>query len=494
MPNFTRRDFLKTAALASASAALFPTLSGCKTAQPAARVAPRGVNEQITVAVVGFSGRGNGLMGEVFDLQSKGERVQVVALCDPDANVLTNGVKRCADKGAIARPYRDFRELCADPSVDALVIASPNHWHSLMGIWAMQAGKHVYLEKPVSHNVWEGRQLVEAQRKYGLICQCGTQSRSSQGIGDAVAWVQAGNLGKIKVARGLCYKRRASIGKVSGPQPIPPQVDYDLWCGPAPLEPLMRQKLHYDWHWVWPTGNGDLGNQGIHQMDIARWFLGEQQLSPRFLSVGGRLGYVDDGTTPNTQIVFHDYAKAPLIFEVRGLPERTGSNNMDKYFGGSVAVVIECEGGHVLVPNYSSAIAYDRNGAEVMKWSGSRSHMANFFASIRAGDPAMVNGRILDGHLSSALCHTGNISYLVGRTMSPADARAAIRSQPDGEATFQRMLEHLERNDVDVTVTGLIVGPVLAMNPAKETISNHRAASKLLTREYRPPFVVPAKV
>jgi predicted dehydrogenase len=494
MTNFTRRDFLKTAALASVSAALLPTLAGCKTAQPAARIAPRGVNEQIGVAVVGFNGRGNDLMGEVFDQQSKGERVQVVALCDPDANILANGVKRCAGKGATAKPYRDVRELLADPQVDAVIIATPNHWHSLAGIWALQHGKHVYLEKPVSHNVWEGRKLVEAQAKYGRVCQAGTQSRSSQAIREAVAWVQAGNLGKVKVARGLCYKRRPSIGKVDAPQPIPPQVDYDLWCGPAPMEPLMRAKLHYDWHWVWPTGNGDLGNQGIHQMDIARWFLGEQQLSPRFVSVGGRLGYVDDGTTPNTQIVFHDYVRAPLIFEVRGLPDRTGSNVMDKYMGGSVAVIIECEGGHVLVPNYSSAIAYDKNGTELKKWSGATSHMGNFLAAIRAGNPALVNAPFIEGHLSSALCHTGNISYLAGHKQSAAEAREAIRSQPDGEATLQRMLEHLQRNDVDLSLTGLVLGPVLKMNPAKETITNDRAANKLLTRDYRSPYVVPAKV
>jgi len=492
MPNYTRRDFLKTAALTAASAALFTTLTGCRTARPAARIAPLGASEEIGIGVIGFNGRGNSLMDEVFELQQKGERVRVVALCDPDANVLAGGVKRCAGKGHTAKPYRDLRELYTDREVDAVIIATPNHWHSLAAIWAMQAGKHVYVEKPVSHNVWEGRKLVETQAKYGLVCQPGTQSRSSRAIQDAVAWVQAGHLGKIKVSRALCYKRRASIGKVDGPQPIPPQVDYDLWCGPAPMAPLVRKKLHYDWHWVWPTGNGDLGNQGIHQMDIARWFLGEQQLSPRVLSTGGRLGYVDDGTTPNTQIIFHDYARAPLIFEVRGLPEKTGSDKMDKYLDGSIAVLVECEGGHVIVPNYSSATAFDTAGKELKKWSGADSHMGNFLQAVRAGNPALQNATILQGHLSSALCHTGNISYRVGQGQPAAAVRAAIRSEPDGEATFQRMLEHLQRNDVDVTQAGLILGPVLKMNPAKEQFTNSRAASQLLAREYRHPFVVPA--
>ena len=494
MTNFTRRDFLKTATLASASATLLPFLSGCQTARPAARVAPRGANEMIGVAVIGFNGRGNNLMDDVMELAQKGEATRMVALCDPDENVLAGGVKRCAAKGHTAKPYRDLRAVFADKDVDAVIIATPNQWHSLAAIWAMQAGKHVYVEKPISHNVWEGRKVVEAQAKYGLICQPGTQSRSSQGIREAVAWVQAGNLGKIKVARGLCYKRRASIGKVDGPQPLPTGIDYDLWCGPAPMGPLLRKKLHYDWHWVWPTGNGDLGNQGIHQMDISRWFLGEKTLSPRVVSAGGRLGYVDDGTTPNTQIIFHDYERAPLIFEVRGLPDKTGSDKMDKYMGGGIAVVVECEGGHVLVPNYNSATAFDTAGKEIKKWDGSENHMGNFLKAVRAGNPALQNATVLEGHLSSALCHTGNVSYQLGTGQPAAAVREAIRSEPDGEATLQRMLEHLQRNDVDVSQQGLVLGPVLKMNPKTEQFTNHRAASKLLTREYRHPYVVPARV
>ena len=493
MPNLSRRDFLRTVALASASAAVLPSLTGCQTSRRA-RLPVLGANEQIGFAVIGFNGRGNSLMKEVFDLEDEGQKVRVVALCDPDENVLAGGAKRCAARKQTPATYRDLRQVYADPAVQAVVIATPNHWHSLAAIWALQAGKHVYLEKPVSHNVWEGRKLVEAQAKYGLVCQTGTQSRSSYAIREAVEWVKAGNLGRIKIARGLCYKRRPSIGKVDGPQPIPAGVDYDLWCGPAPTDPLMRKRLHYDWHWVWPTGCGDLGNQGIHQMDIARWFLGERTLSPRVVSAGGRLGYVDDGTTPNTQVIFHDYAKAPLIFEVRGLPDKTGSETMDKFEGGSIAVIVECEGGHVLVPNYTSATAYDKTGKEVKKWQGADGHMANFVAAMRAGNPGLVHGPILDGHLSSALCHTGNISYRCGQGSPAAAVREAIRSQPDGEATLQRMLEHLQRNDVDVSQQGLVLGPVLKMNLRTEQFTNHPQANLLLTREYRAPYVVPAKV
>ncbi len=190
----------------------------------------------------------------------------------------------------------------------------------------MQAGKDVYVEKPVSHNVWEGRQLVKAADTHQSIIQMGVQSRSAIGLAAALEWLKDEPLGKIQYARGLCYKPRPSIGQAEGPLPIPEQIDFDLWCGPASNGAIHRKKLHYDWHWVWNTGNGDLGNQGIHQMDIARRFLGEDALSPKVFSVGGRLGYVDDGETPNSMFIFHDYEKAPLIFEVRGLPEKTGSN------------------------------------------------------------------------------------------------------------------------------------------------------------------------
>src|SRR6266481_6553718 len=183
----------------------------------------------------------------------------------------------------------------------------------------MQAGKDVYVEKPVCHTIWEGRKIVEAARKYNRICQAGTQSRASKCIQEGIKYLHDGKLGKIHLARGLCYKRRQSIGKVDGPQPPPATVDYDLWCGPAAKLPIMRKRFHYDWHWQWDYGNGDLGNQGIHEMDKARWGLGKDTLPLRAYSLGGRFGYEDDGETANTQLCFFDWDDARLIFEVRGL-------------------------------------------------------------------------------------------------------------------------------------------------------------------------------
>jgi hypothetical protein len=195
-------------------------------------------------------------------------------------------------------------------------------------------------------------------------------------------FLHEGGLGKIKLAHGLCYKRRASIGKVSEPTPVPESVDYDLWCGPAPKETLMRAKLHYDWHWVWPTGCGDLGNQGIHQMDLARWALNAHELSPRVLSIGGRLGYIDDGTTANTQIILHDYEAAPLIFEVRGLPAHAGAEKMGQYRGASSGVVVDCEQGYMVIPNYTGATVYDKSGNELKKFDGGGNQLCYFINAV----------------------------------------------------------------------------------------------------------------
>jgi predicted dehydrogenase len=484
MNKTTRRNFLK-GSIAGAAALSLP-------ARLWAQVP--GANSDVRVAVVGFRGQGGGHINGLLNLQKKGGKVRVVALCDPDRDVLQRGAKQFSDRGETVETFADLRHLLDKKDIDAVSIASPNHLHALQTIWACQAGKDVYVEKPVSHNVSEGRRIVEAARKYNRIVQTGTQSRSSQGIKEAVEWVKAGNLGPIRIARGLCYKPRGSIGKVNSPQPVPESVDYDLWCGPAPMVPLMRQRLHYDWHWVWATGNGDLGNQGIHQMDIARWFLGENALSPRVFSVGGRLGYIDDGETPNTQIVFHDYPKAPLIFEVRGLPQKTGSKEMDKFKGGSVAVVIECAEGYLLVPDYRSVIAFDSSGKEVKRFQGASDHHANWLQALNSRKSSDLTADIIEGHLSSALCHTGNISHLLGKNASPDEIRDQIKSDRDAVATFERMAEHLAANDVDITATKVTFGPILKMDPAREIFVGNDKANKLLTREYRKPFVVPAKV
>lgn len=478
-----RRTFLKNSLLTTASLSLAPAFSRAQVA---------GANGDIRVAVVGFNSRGKSHIEGFRSLKG----VRVVALCDVDQQVLDQAAAKLKADNTPVATYPDIRKLLESKDIDVVSFATPNHWHALGTIWAVQAGKDVYVEKPVSHNVWEGQQMVAAARKYHRLVQAGTQTRSSYGIREAIEWLRAGNLGKIKLARSLCYKRRASIGKATEPCKIPATVDYDLWCGPAPKEKeLWRKKFHYDWHWVWPTGNGDLGNQGVHQVDMARWALGYEEVSPRVFAFGGRFGYEDDGTTPNTQIAWHDYQPVPILFEVRGLPQKSGADKMDQYRGFTgISAAFECEGGFLVFPNYNSAVACDNEGKQIKKFSGSDDHYANFIQAVRSRKQSDLNADIREGHLSAAICHTANISYQLGHGKSPGEIQDAVKSNPDVTDALGRMEEHLAANEVDLKKTPAALGPVLTMNPQTERFTNNEAANKLLTREYRKPYVVPTKV
>jgi len=485
MQNISRRRFIRNSLLTAAALKSWPLIAQTNTN---ARIP--GANGDIRYAVVGFNGRG----AEHISALAKVPGTRLVALCDVDTAVLAKELTKVTASGAQVQGYTDLRKLLENKDIDAVTFAVPNHWHALASIWAVQAGKDVYVEKPVSHNVWEGRKIVEAARIHNRIVQTGTQCRSSVGLQEAIAWLQAGNLGKIIRARGLCYKRRPSIGLAGGPQPVPATVDYDLWCGPAQKHPLMRKRLHYDWHWVWETGNGDVGNQGIHQMDIARWVLGEKEISPQVISVGGRLGYEDDGTTANTQIIFHGYKAAPLIFEVRGLAENASSKNMDKYHGADIGVVVDCEGGSMVIPSYTKAIIYDKAGKEIKTYEAGGGHFENFFEAVRSRKHTDLHADISEGHISSALCHTGNISYRLGKSMQPEELRDAVKGNSDLAEGLGRMQEHLAANQVDLHKTPLILGANLKMNPKTERFTGNSKANAMLTREYRQGFVVPEKV
>ena len=489
MDKLDRRQFLQTTLTAAASAALLPACSPLRGSRPAhQRVV--GANSDIRYAIVGVNGRGYDHVRGMSIVRG----TRLVALCDVDRQVLDRETKKTADRGLQVQGYSDMRRMLEVEDLDAVFLATPNHWHSLGAIWAIQAGKDVYVEKPVSHNVWEGRQLVNVTRKYQRIVQTGTQCRSACGIAEGIQWLREGHIGKILRARGLCYKSRPSIGKTVAPQTIPPGVDYDLWCGPAPREPLMRKRLHYDWHWVWPTGNGDIGNQGVHQMDLARWALGETGLAPRVWSVGGRLGYEDDGRTPNTLVTFHDYPAAPLIFEVRGLPTRTGVDELDTYRGASVGLVVDCEAGSMVVPDYEQANFFDQAGKPIKTFQGSFSHYENFIAAMRSHRHTDLKADILEGHISSALCHLSNLSYLMGRPHTPEEIREAVKAKPDLAEAIGRMEQHLAANQVDLLKSPATLGEVLSLDLKTERFPDNPAANRLLTREYRAPFVMPEKV
>ncbi|MEZ6057225.1 MAG: Gfo/Idh/MocA family oxidoreductase [Planctomycetaceae bacterium] len=484
-----RRDFLQHAGFSLGAAALAGKAEFVQADDKPQSSSP---NEKLGFAIIGCGGRG----GSHLDAFSSRKDTEVLYVCDVDAGHGARAQKSAKDRqGTEPKFVQDFRKALEDPAVDCISTATPNHWHSLVSILALQAGKHVYVEKPVSHNVWEGRQMVLWARHENLMCQAGTQSRSSPSLHEAVKYVREGNLGKIQYAIGTCFKPRKSIGKLDKPLSIPDSIDYDLWCGPAAKVDLYRPKLHYDWHWDYNTGNGDMGNQGIHQMDIARWFLGEQTVSPRILSIGGRLGYDDAGDTANTQVVVHDYEAAPLYFETRGLPKANldWGTGMDNYRGSQIGVIVQCEQGYVVIPSYSSATAFDNDGKQVAKWGGGGDHFGNFVEGVRANDHKVLNGDILEGHLSSALCHTGGVSHVLGRKATVADVMQALGDDKQLVDSVDRMCAHLLSNGVDVTKEAILtLGADLKMNTSNESFIDNPTASPLLTRPYRDGFVVPS--
>jgi len=487
----SRRNFLRNSAFA-ASAAAFGRVDMVMADEQKPSTSPA---EKLGYAVVGVRGQGGGHLKVLADRPD----VEILYICDVDEEVGRMRAKQVGEQTGKAPQYvKDFRKALEDKAVDCVSTATPNHWHALVTITALRAGKDVYCEKPASHNVWEGRQMVNWARKLDRICQIGTQSRSSPSLHEAVTHVQSGKLGAIQYAVGTCYKPRKSIGKLDHPLQIPATIDYDLWCGPAAKVDLYRPQLHYDWHWDWNTGNGDMGNQGIHQMDISRWFLGEMEVSPRVASIGGRLGYSDAGNTPNSQIVFHAFEKAPLIFETRGLPKSGLDYNtgMDDYRGSRVGVLVQCEQGYVVIPNYHSALVYHNDGADPVQTFDSEGdtlarHHANFIDAVRSRRHEDLNADILDGHLSSALCHTGGISHQIGASAPREEIEQKLQGQELYSDSFKRLADHLAANGVSIDQSVLTLGPWLEMDVGTERFVGNDGANKLLTREYRDGYVVP---
>jgi predicted dehydrogenase len=487
MRPLNRRDFLRGS---TGLAALLSTgLSSCDSQEAAqAQDTSRGsANERLSVAVIGVKGRGQ---AHVAGFAGRNNCV-VTHVCDVDSGVVAQASRSAQQRQRSEPRYvQDLRRIMDDPTINIVSIATPNHWHALAAIWAMQAGKDVYVEKPVSHNVSEGRRMVEAARRYNKICQAGTQIRSMPGIRQAIEYLKAGNLGRLQIARALCYKVRPSIGRV-GPEGgvIPATLDYNLWCGPAPVQqPLRRRSLHYDWHWIWDYGNGDLGNQGIHQMDVARWGLGKSDLGRSAISAGGRFGYVDDGETANTQVAVFDYGdQQQLIFEVRGL-----NADNSNYRSARVGNVFHCANGDLVLPGYSTAIAFDKNGVELQRWTGGsdQNHFDNFVQAVRSRRREAQNGEIEEGHLSSALCHLANMSYRLGRP-TPFGRNNVLGDDAAVNETLQRTAEHLKANMVSTDTEQLRVGRRLTMTG--ETCGNDQEANRMLTREYRRGFEVPSR-
>ncbi len=511
MARISRRQFnVASAASAVGLAAGVHTSSAAE--------ASKSSNEKLGVVVAGVNGRGNSHVAGF----SHDPRCEIRAIVEVDSKVAERAADSIAKRhGKRPKVYRDFRDMLQDDDLQIVTAATPNHWHALMGVWAMQAGKDVYIEKPISHNVQEGRSLVAAAKKYGRMFQTGTQCRSSNGVIALVDFVQGGGIGDVKLARGLCYKRRKSIGPL-GDYPVPDDVDFNLWSGPATYtDPkVTRQRFHYDWHWQRHYGNGDSGNQGPHQTDVARWGLGLERHPNRILTYAGRLGYqaerndpnyVDAGDTANTQVSIYDYGDKTLVFETRGLSVNDSADKeINKLFGSNrgnkIGVIFYGSEGYAIQgPSYENGTVFDKNMniVKVFKHNSKQDgalnnvHMSNFVDAVVSRDGSNLNADATCGHLSASIAHLGNTSYYVGQEnlASPEEIARAVESfgsSDDDSATLARTLQHLRDNGVKPESEPLSLGPVLNFDPETERFADNDAANAMLTREYREGFEVPA--
>jgi predicted dehydrogenase len=433
-------------------------------------------NERLSVAVIGVRGRGNA-HANIFN--SRKDCV-VTYICDADAAI---GEKVAAQYPGKPRFVQDLRRIFDDKSVDIVSIATPNHWHALAAIWAMQAGKDVYVEKPVSHHISEGRRMVQAARKYNRICQGGTQHRSNGTNRAAAQYVRAGKLGQITLAHVCVYGLRSSIGPAGKYSP-PPSLDYNLWAGPAPIElPVRRKSFHYDWHWFWNWGGGELANNSVHVVDTMRLITGLTGLGRGVMSYGGRVGLNDCAETPNVQIAIHDFGPLTVVQEVRNL-KTAPPRHSAMYIVGSEGYLA---GGSV----------YDPKGQLVTKLSGPNiDHFANFIQAVRSRKRVEQNAEIEEGHTSTSVVHVANISQRLGQPASPREIQQALEARKVNEnavETFAEIRQHLMDNNVDIAQTPLTLGPWLGIDSGRERFRDNPAADALLTRDYRKPFGVPAE-
>jgi predicted dehydrogenase len=478
MKKSNRRSFIKSTIGAGFGLAL---------ARPHSKVL--GANDDIRVAVVGINGRG----GSHIEGLRKVPGVRIAALCDIDDYVIKRRVAELEkDNAHQVSTYTDVRELLADKNIDAVTVATPNHWHSLITVWGCQAGKDVYVEKPCSHNVFEGRQAVEAARKYDRIVQHGTQSRASRGWARQIAAAQSGKYGKLLVSKGYCCKPRWSIG-YKPYEAVPGNVDFNLWLGPAQEQPFHRNLVHYNWHWFWDFGNGDIGNQGVHQMDIARWAIKGAALPKSVVTMGGRYvdgpSYQDQGETPNMQLAVFDYGETKLVFETRGLVGKMSDfpRRVDNELYLEAGVI---RGGKFYENNRGDGA--DLGEVEVNMGQGDI--FENFIRAVRSRSRQGQHADILEGHYSSALCHLANISYRLGWKYPFTMKTTSLGESEVVSDAFRTVIDNTKALGVDPLKSTYQLGPKLKLDRSSEKFINNTAANLMLSRFYREPFVVPTSV
>ena len=478
MARLNRRDFVKAGFAAGAVFAL-PGQSLHAAA-----------NEEISVGFISCGGRAGGLMGSFEKIKG----VNIAGLCDPDEKRLGLAKQRFPK----ATGYSDLRDLIADESIDAVVVATCNHWHCLAAIWAMEAGKDVYVEKPLSHSQWEGQQTVAAARKYDRICQLGTQQRSDPMQAEIKQFLhEEKGLGEIEWTRVNRIGRRASIGKRNSPLEIEKNVKYDLWLGPAQDQPIFRNKLHYDWHWDWNTGSGEMGNWGVHVLDDVRnnVFQDSVTLPQRIQGTGGRVIWEDAGQTPNVHYVYFDTGSTPVVITLANIESKPGSKKSPSHPGPGSGYVAYCQGGRFEGQRGRGA-AFDKDGKMIKQFkgnSGNGLHQQNFIDAVRAHDASILNADVEIGNDSTGWCNLANIAYRAG---SPYSVKTASAGPQEFLAANKEMESVLAPHEIKLEGGQIMCSPVLDFDVKTERfIGPHSdSANQFLKREYRAPYIVPKLV
>lgn len=489
MKMINRRAFIRNSAIAAS----FGLAAGAGTS---AWANANGANGSLRLAIIGLNNKGADHLKQLLEESD----VRIVALCDVDPEVLARAAEIARSKQVEPYTTTDARNIFDRADVDAVIIATGTHWHALLTIWACQAGKDVYVEKPMSRTIWEGRRIVEAAARYQRIVQVGMQRASDPGVHEAAAYLRTGELGKIKYLRMVYYYQRLSIGR-RAPW-YPPGMDYNIFCGPAPVVPLERNRLHYDWHWMWATGNGDLGNNGVHMVGMALQMTGRTGAPLRVLGAGGRFGIDDVAETPNTMLAVYDYPDFPLIYEQRALPAKPGAGFMDQCHGLRVGVVVTCEGGHLA--GMVGATAVDHNGRLIRKFAGDggAGHMRNFLNAVKSRRTSELAAPPEFGHLAAAMCHLGNISYRVGEAANGAAVKQSVAPIAGAPEIFDEIQDHLAVHDIDLSRQPVTRGQWVHPDAAVDGITRIESSREddlsqarfLLQETQRPPYVLEACV
>lgn len=452
-----------------------------------------GANNRVRVAIIGCGGRGKSHASVFPQLKN----VEVVALCDPDSaqidSMLESVGKKDVDLTKVKR-YTDYRKVYDRKDVDAVVICSPNHWHTLQAIQGLEAGKNVYCEKPVSHSIWEGQQLVAASKKYKPVIAAGFQNRSDPGPQEGIKYVQEGNLGKILSVQACCFKNRTTIGdKLDKPLVPPSTIDYNLWLGPMQDVPIYRPQLHYDWHWVWNTGDGDIGNQCPHEIDLMCWVLGDSGLPKSMKTFGNRFGWNDAGETPNMHNAWCELNNVPCYIEVNDLwlsPERNVPGMRD---GVRIGIVVRCEGGE-LRGGRGGMYAVDLDGKTKIKnfpGNGGESHQQNFIDAVRAGSTSGLRSKIEVAEQSSAIAHLTNVAFRAGQEAGVNRVKNLIGDDVQLNRILSEQMAQLA--DWGIKNPKYTVGKTLRINPKAGKVTTEGVES-LVRTQYRDEFTVPELV